>query len=82
MPGYIVMFTLINLLMYGGISLTVERTSGVLRRIAVHPIAKWQLVVGKILGRFLLGLVQSPTSCLPVGSCSESTIPAESCWSP
>ena len=37
-PGYMVMFTLMNLLMYGGISIAGERTSGVLRRIAVHPI--------------------------------------------
>ena len=57
-PGYMVMFTLMNLLMYGGISIAGERTSGVLRRIAVHPITRFQVITGKITGRFLLGIVQ------------------------
>ena len=57
-PGYAVMFVLMNLLIFGGLSISGERTNGVLRRIAVHPLWYWQLVTGKILGRFLLGVVQ------------------------
>lgn len=57
-PGYTVMFVLMNLLIFGGLSISGERTNGVLRRIAVHPIERWQLVTGKVLGRFLLGIVQ------------------------
>ena len=57
-PAYMVMFILMNLLVYGGVTLASERTSGVLRRIAVHPITRGQLMVGKILGLFLLGVVQ------------------------
>ena len=57
-PGYAVMFVLMNLLIFGGLSISGERTNGVLRRIAVHPISHWQLITGKILGRFLLGVVQ------------------------
>ena len=57
-PGYMVMFIMMNLLMYGGVSIAGERRTGVISRIAVHPIKKWQLVAGKILGLFLLGMVQ------------------------
>lgn len=47
-PGYMVMFIMMNLVMYGGVGIAGERRSGVLRRIAVHPIARWQLIAGKI----------------------------------
>ncbi|TWU31343.1 ABC transporter permease [Novipirellula artificiosorum] len=57
-PGYLVMFVLMNLLIFGGLAISQERSGGVLRRIAVHPVSRMQLVVGKILGRFLLGIVQ------------------------
>ena len=57
-PGYAVMFVLMNLMIFGGISISGERTNGVLRRIAIHPVRHWQLITGKILGRFLLGVVQ------------------------
>lgn len=57
-PGYTVMFVLMNLLMFGGLSISQERTTGVLRRIAVHPVRRWQVVIGKVLGRFFLGIVQ------------------------
>ena len=57
-PGYVVMFVLMNLMIFGGLSISSERANGVIRRVAVHPIAHWQLITGKILGRFLLGIVQ------------------------
>ncbi len=57
-PGYLVMFVLMNLLVFGGLAISQERSNGALRRIAVHPISNLQLVAGKILGRFLLGIVQ------------------------
>lgn len=57
-PGYMVMFVLMNLLMYGGVSVLQERHGGILRRIAIHPVARWQIVGGKIGGLFLLGSVQ------------------------
>lgn len=58
LPGTLVMFLMMNLLIFGGASISVERTNGVLRRLAVYPIRKWELVVGKVYGRFLLGCVQ------------------------
>lgn len=56
LPGVLVMFLMMNLLMYGGSSIATERTSGVLERIAVFPISRLQLIFGKILGRFTLGV--------------------------
>ncbi|MBT5926286.1 MAG: ABC transporter permease [Verrucomicrobia bacterium] len=57
LPGYLVMFIMMNLLIFGGISIASERKNGVLRRLATLPIRRWQIVVGKIAGRFLLGCV-------------------------
>lgn len=58
LPGNLVMFLMMNLLIFGGVSLTEERQKGLMRRFAACPIQKSQLVLGKIIGRFLLGLVQ------------------------
>ena len=58
LPGTLVQFLMMNLLIFGGASLAGERTDGVLRRLAVYPIRRWELVVGKVYGRFLLGVVQ------------------------
>ena len=57
LPGYLVMFIMMNLLIFGATSIASERKNGVLRRLATLPIGRWQVVVGKILGRFLLGCV-------------------------
>lgn len=59
LPGNMVMFLMLNLLIFGGSSLADERRMGVLRRLVVHPIRRHELVWGKIYGRFLLGIVQS-----------------------
>lgn len=56
LPGTLVMFLMMNLLIFGGASIAGERTNGVLRRLAVYPIRKWELVVGKVYGRFHAGL--------------------------
>lgn len=58
LPANMVMFLMLNLLIFGGASIAGERQSGVLRRLAVHPVSQLQIVSGKILGRFLLGCVQ------------------------
>ena len=58
LPGMLAMFLMMNLLIFGGASIAGERTNGVLRRLAVYPIRKWELVLGKVYGRFLLGCVQ------------------------
>src|SRR2546422_73196 len=58
LPGTLVQFLMMNLMIFGGASIASERTDGVLRRLAVYPIRRWELGLGKVYGRFLLGGVQ------------------------
>lgn len=58
LPGNLTMFLLMNLLTFGGATVSWERTNGVLRRIVVHPVRKYEVVLGKVYGLFLLGCVQ------------------------
>ncbi len=58
LPGTLVQFLMMNLMIFGGASVASERAEGVLRRLAVYPIRRWELVLGKVYGRFLLGGVQ------------------------
>jgi ABC-2 type transport system permease protein len=57
-PGTMVMFTMLVLLTSGAISLVVERRQGLLRRLASAPISTGSVVLGKWLGRMILGLAQ------------------------
>lgn len=58
LPGNLVMYVMLNLLVFGGASLASERRNGVIRRLAVHPIPRGALVGGKIYGLLLLGIAQ------------------------
>jgi ABC-type multidrug transport system permease subunit len=58
LPGTLVQFLMMNLLIFGGTSIAGERASGVMRRLAVQPVRRRELVLGKVYGRFLLGGVQ------------------------
>jgi ABC-2 type transport system permease protein len=57
-PGILVMFVLMNLLIFGGTTVASERREGVMRRFMIHPVSKTELVFGKIAGLLALGLVQ------------------------
>lgn len=57
-PGNLVMFLLMNLLIYGGATLAADRRAGALRRIGVHPVTHAELVFGKVYGLVLLGAAQ------------------------
>jgi ABC-type multidrug transport system permease subunit len=57
-PGNLVMYVMMNLLVFGGAGVAAQRSSGVLRRLAAQPITRFQMVGGKIYGLLLLGLVQ------------------------
>lgn len=57
-PGILVMFTLLVLLTSGGSLLVVERTQGLLRRLASAPISRTELVSGKWGGRMILAAIQ------------------------
>lgn len=58
LPGNLVMYVMMNLLIFGGAALAEERRTGILRRLMVCPVTRLDLVPGKIYGLFLLGLVQ------------------------
>ncbi len=57
-PGTLVMFTLLVLFTSGGVSLTVERRQGILRRLASSPMSRGAVVLGKWGARFSLAIIQ------------------------
>ncbi len=57
-PGNAVMFVMLVALTYGAASLTSERQSGLLRRMATTPVGPERIILGKILGRLAVSGVQ------------------------
>lgn len=58
LPGNLVGYLFLNLLIFGGASVAEQRRIGVLRRLATNPVTKAQLLFGKIYGLLLLAMVQ------------------------
>jgi ABC-type multidrug transport system permease subunit len=58
LPGILVMYLMMNLLIFGGATVAAERRNGVIRRLMVHPVTRLELVMGKICGLMLLGVAQ------------------------
>ena len=58
LPGNMVTYLLMNLLIFGGVTVATERQNGQLRRMVMHPVSRWALVFGKIYGLMLLAAVQ------------------------
>ena len=58
LPGVLVMYLMMNLLIFGATSVAGERRNGVLKRTAIHPVSRGQLVAGKLYGLMLLAGVQ------------------------
>ncbi len=58
LPGNLVMYLMLNLMIFGGASVAAERRNGVIRRMMVHPVTNLELIMGKIYGLQLLGAVQ------------------------
>lgn len=58
LPGNLVMYVMMNLLVFGGASVAGQRSRGVLRRLAAQPVTREEILGGKIYGLFLLGVVQ------------------------
>jgi ABC-2 type transport system permease protein len=58
LPGNLVMYLMMNLLIFGGSTIAAERRNGVIKRLMVHPVTRFELVMGKIYGLMLLGVVQ------------------------
>jgi ABC-type multidrug transport system permease subunit len=57
-PGILTMTVLMMTLIYGGVFLTVEKQSGMLRRQASLPVSRRQIILGKLLGRLLVAALQ------------------------
>lgn len=57
-PGILVMFIMMNLLIFGGVTVASERREGVLRRLLAQPLSRRELIAGKILGLIGLGVAQ------------------------
>ena len=52
------MYLMMNLLIFGGATVAAERREGLIKRFMIHPITRGELVMGKICGLMLLGVVQ------------------------
>lgn len=58
LPGNMVMYVMMNLLVFGGTTLARQRAGGLVRRLAASPVTRREMVAGKIYGLVLLGAVQ------------------------
>ncbi|MFN8546562.1 MAG: ABC transporter permease [Candidatus Eisenbacteria bacterium] len=63
-PGTMVQFILMVMLTTGGTFIVIDRDQGLLRRLASSPYARGEIVAGKILSRFLIGVVQAAFAML------------------
>jgi ABC-2 type transport system permease protein len=57
-PGSMVMFTMLVLFTVGAVSLTMERNTGILRRLASAPLSRGAIVLGKWGARMAIGMIQ------------------------
>ncbi|HEX3746551.1 MAG TPA: ABC transporter permease [Bryobacteraceae bacterium] len=57
-PGIMVMFTMLVLFTSGAVTLTIERRSGILRRLATSPMPRGAVVLGKWGARMAVGGIQ------------------------
>ena len=58
-PGMLTQFMIMSVFIGGGTSLTTEKVSGTLRRLASAPFTPRGLIAGKLAGLFLVGVAQS-----------------------
>jgi len=63
-PGTMVMFTLTVLFTAGAVSLTLERSYGILRRLAYSPMSRGAVVLGKWGARMAIGAIQIAAAML------------------
>jgi ABC-2 type transport system permease protein len=58
LPGNLVMYLMLNLLIFGGTSMASSRSNGILKRLTTAGASRLEIVLGKIYGNALLGAVQ------------------------
>ncbi len=57
-PGMLTMTVLMMTVIYGGVFLTMEKRDRMLRRQVTLPLSRRQIVLGKLLGRYLIAALQ------------------------
>jgi ABC-type multidrug transport system permease subunit len=58
LPGNLVMYLMLNLLVFGGTSMAASRRTGILKRLTTSGASRQEIVLGKIYGDTLLGGAQ------------------------
>jgi ABC-2 type transport system permease protein len=58
LPGTLVMYLMLNLLIFGGTSMASSRRNGIIRRLTISAASQLEIVLGKIYGNTLLGAAQ------------------------
>ena len=58
-PGILVMSVLMMTVIYGGVFLTVEKQSGMLTRQMSLPLGRRHVIMGKLVGRMIIAVVQA-----------------------
>ena len=89
LPTYLIMFVLINAIMFGGITLTYERQFKQLIRLQVSPLHPAEIFLGKMTGRMLQPMIQSTVLLfvgkyfmgVPFGDHPMALIPVVFCFS-
>jgi ABC-2 type transport system permease protein len=59
LPATVTLFMLINTTVFGAVFLATERQAGMLARIAAHPVSRFSIFAGKLLGALLVALLQA-----------------------
>lgn len=59
LPGIMVMYLLMNLMIFGGSTVALERRNGVLRRLSINPVRRSEVIFGRMYGLMLLAAVQA-----------------------
>ncbi len=59
LTGYIVMFVFMNSVLYGGITLAMDKSGGQYKRLHAAPLSPTAIFVGKMAGRMLMPLIQA-----------------------
>lgn len=58
-PGTIIQFIMMMVMIYGGITVLEDRKKGVLARMLSSPLSKGEVFQAKLLGRWMMGLIQA-----------------------
>lgn len=58
-PAYLIMFVLMNTVMFGGITIVSDRTNHLMMRLASTPTSQFELLAGKSLGYIFFPMIQA-----------------------